>query len=302
MKRVIGVDLGGTKINAGVVDDTGKICNNIILDTLADQGREVVIKRIVEAVETIMEDDIIGIGITSPGFINSDEGIVEFAGNIKGWTGLNMHETFSDYFPGKVLRIENDANMAALCEKWVGAGKDLKSFVMLTLGTGLGGAIYHESMGLWLGANYQGAEIGHMILYPNGRPCNCGQIGCAEKYIAGSALSINYEELTNNVLSGYEIIKKIKNDDLAKKALDKFVDDLATFLVTIKNCHDPEGIILGGGFINSRDVWWDSLLDRFNQKCNRPEGIKILPAKYLNDSGIIGAAKSVLDVIDKQGS
>lgn len=302
MKRVIGVDLGGTKINAGVVDDTGKICNNIILETLAGQGRDVVIKRIVEAVQSIMEDDIIGIGITSPGFINSDDGIVEFAGNIKGWTGLNMHETFSECFPGKVLRIENDANMAALCEKWVGSGKDLKSFVMLTLGTGLGGAIYHEAMGLWLGANYQGAELGHMVLYPNGRACNCGQLGCAEKYIAGSALSINYEELTNKILDGHEIISKIESDEYAKDALDKFVDDLAIFLVSIKNCHDPEGIILGGGFINSRDKWWKLLLDKFNEKCNRPEGIKILPAKFLNDSGIIGAAKSVLDVIDRQGS
>lgn len=298
MKKVIGVDLGGTKISAGVVDENGVILNNTTIETQADKGREVVIKRIVDAVNTIIEPDVVGIALTSPGFINSDEGIVEFAGNIEGWTGLNMYEAFKSYFPDKVLRIENDANMAALCEKWVGAGKDLKSFVMLTLGTGLGGAIYHDDMGLWHGANYQGAELGHMILYPNGRSCNCGQDGCAEKYIAGSALSLNYKELTTFNKTSYEVMEQIDKDISAEESLNKYVDDLATFLVSIKNCFDPEGIIIGGGFVKSRDKWWVELIQKFTEKVNRPEGLQILPAKYQNDSGIIGAAKSVFNILN----
>ncbi|MDO5717909.1 MAG: ROK family protein [Tissierellia bacterium] len=295
MKNVIGVDLGGTKINAGIVDPKGNILKSTEIETHADKGRDTVIKRITMAIEEIIDEDIVGIGITSPGFINSDEGIVEFAGNIKDWTGLNMHEVFKDIFPGKILKIQNDANMAAICEKWIGAAKDLDSFVMLTLGTGLGGAIYHDAMGLWEGSRYQGAELGHSILYPKGRLCTCGQSGCSEKYIAGSALSINYFELTGLEKSGPEIISSLKNDDKAMKSLSKYTDDLATFLVSLTNTFDPQGIILGGGFINSREYWWSDLLNKYEDLCNRPENIKILPAQFLNDSGIIGVAKTVFD-------
>lgn len=301
MRRAIGVDLGGTKISAGIVDEYGNIVKKVEHETHASLGRDAVIERISHAVDELMEDFIEGIGITSPGFIDTDNGIVLFAGNIEGWTGLDMKETFRERYPGKKLKIQNDANMAALSEKWIGAGRDFKSFVMLTLGTGLGGAIYHEDMGLWEGFRFQGAEFGHMILYPKGRACNCGQDGCAEKYIAGSALSLNYLELTHNKLTGPQIIERLESDELARLALDKMIQDLAVFLVTMTNCFDPEGIILGGGFIHSRRHWWDALLEAYQRECNRPDGIQILPARFLNDSGIIGVAKTVLDDMRRNG-
>lgn len=290
MKQVIGIDIGGTKISSAVVDEKGDLIDKYRIQSNAEEGRDEVLKRIRISIDRLMTSDIEGIGIGTAGFIDSENGIVKFAGNIEGWTGLHLKEELEKYVKVPVF-VDNDANIAALCEKWLGAAKNYSSFVMLTMGTGLGGAIYDEKMGFWQGASFQGAELGHMILHPKGRLCTCTQEGCAEKYIAGSALSINYEDLTGKDLTGPEIMAMIDENEDAKESVRRIAQDLGLYLASIKNIFDPQGVVIGGGFIETKDYWWEEAIEEYKKICNRPEGMEITAAKFQNDAGIIGAGK-----------
>ena len=300
MGKVIGIDLGGTKINGGVVNEKGRILNKITIETKDKDGRQGVLDGIADVIKELMKDEEIkGIGIGTPGFIDTEKGQVLYhGGNIGDWVGVNLKEEMAKKFGGLPVFVENDANVAAICEGWVGGGKGLESFIMITLGTGVGGGIWNKKTGIWHGNKYQGAELGHSILYPNGRSCGCGQKGCAERYISGTGIEVNYEEITGNHLTGEEIFEN-NNDPASIETIDKFTKDLATFIVSIKNIFDPQGLIIGGGVINSREIWWNKMIENYKAYCNSPEGMEILPAKYLNDAGVIGAAKIAFDNIEK---
>ena len=177
----------------------------------------------------------------------------------------------------------------------MGSGKGFNDIVMITIGTGLGGAVYNKKMGLLSGSNFQGAELGHLILHPNGEYCTCGQSGCAESYCSGTAIVRHYEELTRNKLEGQEIFELVKTDDNARKVIDRFTSDLAWFLTSLRNIFDPELIIIGGGVINSKDYWWKEVLEKFDNYCHLSEKIEIKPAKYLNDAGVIGAGRIAME-------
>ncbi|NLV76689.1 MAG: ROK family protein [Tissierellia bacterium] len=293
MKKVIGIDLGGTSIHGGLIDESGKILKRSMKDSRAQEGREKVLDRISQVVEELIKGEKIeAIGIGSPGFINTEEGrVLSIGGNIEGWAHTHIREELKNRFKDIPIFVENDANAAAICESWLGAAKGLDSFIMLTLGTGVGGGIYSKESGIWHGKNYQGAELGHAILYPSGRQCNCGQKGCVEQYISGNAIEKTYYDMTGKNLKGKDIFKISQEDEYAKMAVEKYTEDLGTYLISIKNIFDPEGIIIGGGVINSKQYWWDNTVKYYNENCNNPEGTVILPAEYLNDSGMIGAAK-----------
>ena len=220
MKKVIGIDLGGTSIYGGLIDEDGRILKRVSRDT-AQEGRKVVLERITEVIKELIEgENIEGIGLGSPGVIDVKEGrVLSIGGNIKDWAGTRVREELSKEFEGLPIFIENDANVAAICEEWLGAAKGLDSFIMLTLGTGLGGGIYSKGAGIWYGKNYQGAELGHAILYPNGRLCYCGQKGCAEQYVSGNAVEKTYFEITGKNLKGKDIFKRSETDRNCKEAV-----------------------------------------------------------------------------------
>ncbi|MCI5839971.1 MAG: ROK family protein [Peptoniphilaceae bacterium] len=294
MEYVIGVDVGGTKINAALIDESGEIIEKVKITTDADKGREVVLSNIKKAIYKLPYKNAKAIGIGTPGFIDSKNGIVTFAGNIEGRTGLNLKKAVEEFVDKEVF-VENDANVALLCEKWVGSAKNYDSVVMITLGTGLGGAIYTKEGGLLSGAHFQGGELGHMILYPNGRKCTCGQNGCAEAYCAGSGITSSYFEKTGFTLSGEEIFNRADIDEKAKEVLEEYQFNLANYLSSLRNIFDPEAIIIGGGVINSKNIWWDGMIDQYYKVCNKPDAVSVIPATYLNDSGVIGAGKAAFD-------
>lgn len=294
MTKTIGLDIGGTKIQGAVIDENGEILKTYRLETCAREGKDKVLENISKIIDFLKTDEIQAIGVGTPGFIDSENGIVTFAGNIDGWTGLNLKKEIEKISNLPVF-IENDANIALVCEKWLGAGKGFNDIVMITIGTGLGGAVYNEKMGLLSGSHFQGAELGHLILHPNGEYCTCGQSGCAESYCSGTALVRHYEELTRNRLSGAEIFKISEKDENAKKVIDRFTSDLAWFLTSLRNVFDPELIIIGGGVINSKNYWWDDVLKNFKNYCHLSEEIEIKPAKFLNDSGVIGAGRIAME-------
>ncbi|MDU2582169.1 MAG: ROK family protein [Anaerococcus hydrogenalis] len=294
MTKTIGLDIGGTKIQGAVIDEKGEILKTYRLETCAREGKDKVLDNISKIIDFLKTDDIKAVGVGTPGFIDSENGIVTFAGNIDGWTGLNLKKEIEKRSSLPVF-IENDANIALVCEKWLGSGKGFNDIVMITIGTGLGGAVYNKKMGLLSGSNFQGAELGHLILHPNGEYCTCGQSGCAESYCSGTAIVRHYEELTRNKLEGQEIFELVKTDDNSKKVIDRFTSDLAWFLTSLRNIFDPELIIIGGGVINSKDYWWKEVLEKFDNYCHLSEKIEIKPAKYLNDAGVIGAGRIAME-------
>lgn len=298
MKKTIGIDLGGTSILAGVIDKRGNILKQARRDSSKAQGREEVLDHMADLINELLDEDIIGVGIGSPGFIDSDQGkVLKIGGNIKGWANTDVKREILLRIPKLPLFIENDANVAALCEGWIGAAKNFKNFLMLTLGTGVGGAIFTEETKILHGHRYQGAELGHMIMYPKGRACGCGQRGCVEQYISGSAVERRYKELSGQGKKGKDIFKDSKEDKWAGQTVDEFAEHLSISLVSLKNIFDPEAIIIGGGVINSKKYWWDLVLDYYKQHSNDPEGMEILPASYLNDAGMIGAGRLVFDKV-----
>ena len=291
MGKVIGIDLGGTSIAGGVIDRDGKVYRETRGASCGHVGRDIVLERIREVIDELMDDDIEAIGLGTPGFVDVNEGkILSVSGNIKDWAYTNVRDELKKYYDLPIF-IGNDANVAAICESWLGAGRDLDSFIMITLGTGVGGGIYSRESGIWYGHRYEGAEIGHTIMYPNGRKCSCGQHGCVEKYVSGNAIEQNYLDLTGRRIAGEEVFSRLGEDIDAKKAVDKFIDDLAILLITIKNTFDPEGVIIGGGVINSKEYWWNKVEETYRENCNSPGDLKILPAEHLNDAGMIGAAR-----------
>ncbi len=167
MKYVVGVDLGGTKINAGVVDEKGNILKKASAPTSKTGNR----LEILDKIETLIKElnteyNIDGVGIGSPGFIDSDKGeVLTISGNVIGWSGTKIKQELGKRF-NYPIQVENDANAAAICEGWLGSAKDYNSFVMITLGTGLGGGIV-VNIDLIRVSHFQGSELGHAILYPN---------------------------------------------------------------------------------------------------------------------------------------
>ena len=296
MKRVIGIDLGGTSINGGLIDEEGNIIKRADKDTLTANSRYEVLQRVSEVIDTLMEDEVIGIGIGSPGFIDFDEGkVLKVGGNIKDWAGTSIKEELKKRYFNIPIFVENDANVAAICEHWKGAAKKYNNFIMLTLGSGLGGAIYIENHGLIKGHRYRGGELGHAIFIPNGRLCTCGQKGCVEQYISGNAVEKIYEERTGIKKKGKDILKSINEDDIANEILHEFSHNLAIYITTLKNIFDPQRIVIGGGVINSKEYWWDDMIESFKKYSNDSEDMDIVPAEYLNDAGMIGAGKIVID-------
>ncbi|MCW6678009.1 ROK family protein [Anaerococcus sp. NML200574] len=290
MTKVIGIDIGGTKINTCLVNEEGIILDMYTTDTQASEGREVVLNNIKKSIFAIDYKQASAIGIGTPGFIDSENGIVTFAGNITGWTGLNLKSAIEEFVDIPVF-VENDANIALIAEKWIGSCQSYDNVVMITLGTGLGGAIYTKEGGLLSGAHFQGAELGHIMLHPGGNYCTCGQYGCAESYCAGPAISEDYFRLTGKRLDGKEIFSRIETDDKAMEVLKNYQSNLAYLLTSLRNIFDPDAIVIGGGIIHSKDIWWDGMIENFKNYCNKPYNIEILPAKFLNDAGVIGAAK-----------
>lgn len=292
--KVIGIDLGGTTIKGGLVDLEGNIIKKLNTDTPKDSNS------ILEAIIYIIEDlsngeNILGIGLGTPGFIDSDRGqVLSYGGNVNDWEWTDIKGYLSERFPNQFIEIENDGNVAALCEKWLGSAEDFDSFIMLTLGTGLGGAIYTPKEGIWNGYEFQGGELGHAILYPKGKLCKCGQEGCVENYVSGTAIESGYKSLTGKHLKGEEIFKQYETDMDANKVIDNFSADLAIYLISLRNIFDPQGIVIGGGLINSSQYWWGKMMTEFKTRVNFQD-IEIVPASYLNDSGIIGAAKMIVD-------
>ncbi|HET6293591.1 MAG TPA: ROK family glucokinase [Kribbella sp.] len=309
MGLTIGIDVGGTKIAAGVVGLDGKIGARAHRDTPAESV-DLIAKAICDAAaELIADHDVEAVGIGAAGFVSSDRSTVLFAPNL-AWRNEPLGARVAEVLQVPVV-VENDANAAAWGEFAFGAAKDVEHMVCITVGTGIGGGVVIGGE-LLRGANGVAAELGHMRVVPGGHRCGCGARGCIEQYASGSALvregraqadsgSLSAAQMlsvcgiTDSAeLTGPMITKAASDGDpCAVELLDDLGRWLGEGLASIATLFDPTTIVVGGGVSAAKELLLRSAQVAFEKnlpaKANRPHP-KFGLAELGNDAGIIGAA------------
>lgn len=313
-KYVIGVDLGGTSIKFGIVSDTGRILRKSVVKTEAHLGPAAVVKIIKEGINTYLSDKkfkIEGIGIGCPGVVTPGTGIVKSPPNFPGWKNINIGEIISRGFDKKVF-VDNDANAAAIGELIFGRGKKFQSFIMVTLGTGVGGGIIMNKK-IYHGDYGAAGEIGHISINYKGPKCNCGSFGCIEAYAGNQYLRkrvrkklINHPESIiwslikndiskvspRNIQSAAEM-----GDGFAKKIIADLGIQLGSAFASLCNVLDINVFIIGGGLAGFGKPLFDSIKNTVVSRVLAPikPGVKVLPAQLKNDAGIKGASALVFN-------
>lgn len=308
----VGIDLGGTNIAVGIVGQDNKIYHKASIPTRLPQKADVLAKSIAEFVHHILEDinipvcEINSAGIGIPGTVNPYTGMVEYANNF-GFTQIPFANLLGKYFPFP-LYAANDAKAAAWGEYLAGAGTDCSSMLMVTLGTGIGGAIIMDGK-LVDGFNYAAGEIGHMVIEKNKRSCTCGRKGCFEAYASASALvsdakkaaldnhnSLLYTYCNGSVdaIDGRTVFNAADaGDQTAIRVLDCFISYLSEGIANLINIFQPEILCIGGGLSGAGDKLLIPLREKtkplvYSRDCAK--NTRIVCAELGNDAGIIGAA------------
>ena len=307
----IGIDLGGTNIKVGVVNEKYEIVGKSSIKTNLPRPAEAIADSIAEAVELALENagvtlaDVNSVGIGTPGAANRNSGIVLYSNNL-GFNNVNLGEMLKQRLD-KDIYVENDANAAAYGEYLAGAGKGYDNVVVITLGTGVGGGIIIDGK-IYTGFNFCGAEIGHTVIEYNGRPCSCGRKGCFEAYASATAL-INFTKeamLDNPDSKLWEIAGGIDGvdgktafdgmragDEAGKKVVETYISYLGCGLTNVVNIFQPQMLLIGGGVCKEGENLTKPLEEIIKRDayCIDPDcSTKLDIAKLGNDAGIIGAA------------
>ncbi|MFZ5815152.1 MAG: ROK family protein [Bacillota bacterium] len=297
----LGLDIGGTGIKAALVDERGNILHHAETPTCASEGAACILDRVRRLALSLTEragTQVVACGVGSAGRIDHRRGQVLFAsGNLPGWTGTHLGPELSRAL-GMPVTVDNDVNAAAIGEAWIGAARGTADFLMLTLGTGVGGALMVGGK-LWRGARWGAGEVGHMALFPGGEECNCGGIGCAERYVSAKALTRRANEALESgrpfrgIRDVIGAAEKGPSDrrEAARKGVERWTAHLALFLMNLQMAFDPQVIILGGGVVRL-GYWWERLLEATSREC-RPRSIttKLKRAHLGPQAGVVGAAR-----------
>jgi len=311
MKKVLAFDLGGTKFAFGVVAENGDILGSDKIETLAKQGPEQAIQRVNLAAQALLKklnikpEELIGIGIASPGPLDIAKGCVDGSPNLPGWTGYSIVKGLSDFF-NLPARMDNDANAAALGEYKFGAGKNKKNMVYITVSTGIGGGVIVDGR-LMRGANGNAAELGHLTLNIAGPACPCGANGCLEMYASGTAIARRTREaiqagaqsqilnLAGSVedITTHHILTALEKDDaLAQKIWNETTEYLGRGLAVVINSFNPEVIVVGGGVTAAGDLLFKPVREKaLRYAFPRLAAVcSIVPAGLGSNVGVVGAA------------
>ncbi len=308
----LGIDLGGTNIVAGVVDENFNIVATAKRKTNCPRPAEEIVNDMAEiSLEAIAKagikvEDIESAGVGSPGSINPTDGVVVYSNNL-GFFNLPLSKLLKEK-TGIDFYLDNDANAAAYGELIAGAGKGVNNFVMITLGTGVGGGAIIDGKML-TGSNYAGAELGHTVIDINGQMCSCGRQGCFEAYASATALirqtkqamvkypgSVMWEIVKGNIdavngLTAFDAMRK--GDEAGKAVVDKYVYYLSVGIANMINIFQPEILCIGGGVSKEGDniiVPLQKIVDGENYARLMEKKAVIKAAELGNDAGIIGAA------------
>ena len=305
----IGVDIGGTNIKVGLVNETMELVQTCSVRFPHDGARRVV-KPIEEAVDVLLRQqaiarkDVESVGIVVPGSIDQKGERVIDAYNL-GFHDVPLKALAQEAFGEIPVYLANDANGAALAELYAGAFRGCKTAVLFTLGTGLGGGIILNGH-MFNGGMNQGVELGHMYLVNGGEHCTCGNDGCMEAYCAASALARDGQRAMKkhpesliaaraggspeNVDAKLVIDCAKEGDETAKAVFDQYIDSLSSACASIYNLLDPEVIAIGGGVCGAGEFLFAPLREKTTGKCFYKTHGKLVPAELGNDAGMIGAA------------
>lgn len=313
----LGIDLGGTKTLAAVVDiTTGDLVSSVRKRTRAEKGQEFVSQRTIELAQAVLDsanlpssDALVAIGVGSAGQIDRRTGIVLDSPNL-GVKDMRLGDILSKHF-GKFVAVGNDVEVAALGEYLHGAGEGYNNFVCIFVGTGIGSGIVQNGK-LYTGLTGTAGEVGHMVIDAGGRVCGCGNRGCLEAYASRTAItkaimaeihhgrsSVLAEDAALQLKQGETIIRSgllaralSQNDPLVTEIIIEAADYLGYGLGSVMNFYNPEAIILGGGVIEAVGLLFDRAVNRARHVAlNSPaQKTKILRAKLGDFSGVVGAA------------
>lgn len=306
MKYAIGVDLGGTSIKYGLVDQDGKLVYENIMPTGADEGAEAVIKRLILAVDEMQQhakrNNIlpVGTGVGTPGIVDRTNRIVlGGSDNIVGWSQVHLSERIEEACQLPVF-INNDANLMGLGEQTFGIARDCSDVLFITVGTGIGGAIIINGK-LFGGYDNRGTEMGHIPLFADGILCSCGSIGCLEAYASTNALIQQFKDLS--IQSGICFHEKItgklitnlycQKHFIAVQALNNHCRYLAHGIAGLVNIFSPQKVVIGGG-ISASGTFYIQNVKKYFDLYVMPDcavNTQICSATLGNHAGVLGAAQ-----------
>ena len=310
----IGIDLGGTNIAIGIVDENYNIVLKDKVPTRTERPTSAIMDDMANLCKSLLErlnltfEDIGSAGIAAPGSIDVENGVVRYSNNIK-MENYPIARELKNRIPLKNVFVENDANAAALAEAKAGAGKGLDDVVMITLGTGVGGGVVIGGK-LYSGFNYAGAELGHTVIEFGGRQCTCGRKGCFEAYSSATGLiNMTKEKLAetkdtlmwemvdgdiNNTSGRTAFDACRKGDKAGKEVVDMYIGYLACGLANMINIFQPEVLCIGGGVCGEGDYLLNPLKELIKQNSygyeRQERNTQLKIAELGNDAGIIGAA------------
>ncbi|NME36416.1 MULTISPECIES: ROK family protein [Fusobacterium] len=300
MKKIVGIDIGGTMIKYGLLSIEGDILENGEIETEASKGIDVLFGKLCNIVSKYLKsNDILGIAVSGTGQIDGSIGKV-IGGNpiIPGWIGTNLVEKLENHFNLPAV-LENDVNCAALGEKWLGAGKGQDNFICVTIGTGIGGGIVLNG-DIFRGSSCVAGEFGHIQIEKNGKECLCGKKGCYERYASATALVSLAKEKTGKIYNGKQIFdRERKNEPVFVEVIKEWVDYFTDGLSTITYIFNPTLIIIGGGVTKQGDYLLNKFKDSLDAKLgvNYKKNLEIKFAELGNNAGMLGAEYLLLKKI-----
>lgn len=304
----IGVDLGGTNIKVGICDEQGKLLHTFEGPTGAENGADFVLERIAQYVRQIVEDSpfdweqVAGIGAGLAGFMDIPEGFVKFSPNLL-WTNVPAKKLLEGFL-GKTVKIDNDANVAALGEAWAGSGTGIPNVVCYTLGTGVGGGIIINGK-IHQGTTGMAGELGHMSVVPDieAIQCPCGQMGCLETVSSATGIvRMANEAVERGERTSLALHEKIEakhvfdaaksGDEVSLRIVNRAAYYIGRSMAAVAVVVNPKRFILGGGVSKAGEILFQPIRETFKKYTPEvaAEGVEIVAATLGNDAGIVGAA------------
>ncbi len=305
MSLFIGLDLGGTNLKYALGTDAGEIIVRRSKPSFANQKQEIIFKNMFSVVDELLQEaktrgeNVNAIGVGSPGCVDFKAGkLIGRAPNFEHWDNAPIKKNFEDKFSIPTW-ADNDANLMALAESRKGAGQKYNNMLCVTLGTGIGGSIIINNQ-VYRGVHYSAAEIGHIIIKYDGKPCNCGNRGCLEAYAAAPAMVERYRRKLKRTGVLFEIKglntelifqKAELDEDLAKETINEACDYLGAGIASVANIIDPEIIIIGGGLAEAGTEFIQRIEQVVKQYTLKPiaRKSKVVKAELNLDAGIVGA-------------
>ncbi len=311
-RAVIGVDLGGTNLRSAILTRQGDVIDKFKRTTEVSQGYRAVIRGMIDDINAQRRRGeerglrIAAVGVGAPGVIHADTGVVVTSPNFPDWKEIPLRKELEQGL-GMPVFVENDANAAALGEHWRGAGRNVRSLIFITLGTGVGGGIILDGR-IWHGADGMAGEVGHMTIVPQGRTCGCGNQGCLEMYASSRGIVMSYREglrgggdgdMAENITSERIYHAASSGEQAAVAVMEQMGRSLGIGIANLINILNPEMVVIGGGVREA----WPLFIEAARAEILRraftypAERTKLVPSELGDDAGMVGAAAAAFQLI-----